>query len=348
MKIENAPDRLKLKREWDALKEEAPKLRIRDAARRLGVSEAGLLATGLGETVTLLEGDFRDLLAEVESLGYVMALTRNDHAVHERKGVYRQVSFEGKVGLALGEDIDLRLFMFAWKSGFAVREADRLSLQFFDRTGEAVHKIYLTEQSDRAAYDALVARYRAGDQDRSLDFETPEERLPDFTGLPEVEAASFRREWLDLQDTHEFFGLLKKYGLPRREALGYAPEGYAYRVSPGDLHTLFDDVSGSGLPIMVFVGSAGCIQIHTGPVRRLFTSGPWFNIMDPEFNLHLRDDAVKEAWVVRKPTTDGVVTAVELYDDRGGQIMQVFGKRKPGTPELDAWRLAVEKNLAAL
>jgi iron complex transport system ATP-binding protein len=92
-------------------KAENPKVRIRKAAKQLGVSEAELVACGIGQTAIRLEGDFREMLKDVPSLGYVMALTRNDHVVHERKGVYEQVSFDNHVGLVLGEDIDLRLFM---------------------------------------------------------------------------------------------------------------------------------------------------------------------------------------------------------------------------------------------
>jgi putative hemin transport protein len=66
--------------------------------------------------------------------------------------------------------------------------------------------------------------------------------------------------------------------------------------------------------------------------------GPWFNVLDPQFNLHLREEHVASAWVVKKPTADGVVTSLELFDAAGNQIALIFGKRKPGKPELQAWR----------
>ena len=122
--------------QYAAFRAENPKSRIRDAAAQLGVSEAELVATGLGLTAIRLggnplDGDFRELLKQVPTLGHVMALTRNDSVVHERKGTYQNVSFTGHMGLVLGEDIDLRLFMSQWKYGFAVNESDRRSLQFF-------------------------------------------------------------------------------------------------------------------------------------------------------------------------------------------------------------------------
>ncbi|GAB3908018.1 hemin-degrading factor [Larkinella knui] len=331
---------LDLKKQYAAFKAENPKVRIRDAAQQLGVSEAELVATGIGETATQLAGDFRELLKEVPTLGYVMALTRNDSVVHERKGEYLNVSFNGHVGLVLGEDIDLRLFLIHWKFGFAVHENDRKSLQFFASDGEAVHKIYLTDQSNELAYDALVDRYRATDQTGNLAIEPKPEVVapkPDS----EIDVAAFQQAWLDLKDTHAFFGLLRKYNVSRLQAMRLAPEGYALPITMEAVKSVFDEASKSSLPIMIFVGNQGCIQIHTGEVRKLVPMGPWFNVLDPQFNLHLREDHVASAWVVKKPTVDGIVTSLELYDAEGNQIALVFGKRKPGIPEKTEWREVV-------
>jgi putative hemin transport protein len=92
---------------------------------------------------------------------------------------------------------------------------------------------------------------------------------------------------------------------------------------------------------MVFVGNPGMIQIHTGPVANLKTLGEWFNVMDPDFNLHLHQPGVASAWLVRKPTSDGIVTSIELFDAAGENILLLFGKRKPGIPESEAWRALV-------
>jgi putative hemin transport protein len=69
--------------------------------------------------------------------------------------------------------------------------------------------------------------------------------------------------------------------------------------------------------------------------------GPWFNVLDDSFNLHLREDRIASAFVVWKPTDDGVVTSLELFDAEGELIASLFGKRKPGQPEDEAWRALV-------
>ena len=344
MKSTLSPDRTELKERWAEYKFANPKSRIRDDAKALGTSEAELLATGLGTTVQLLDGDFRELIKEVGSLGHVMALTRNDHVVHERKGTYEKISFNNHVGLVLGEDIDLRLFLGDWKFGFAVSENDRFSLQFFNSFGEAAHKIYLTDKSNKEAYDALVTKYLAADQNVNLFVSEKKEKVAEPDEAADFDKSAFQQEWLDLKDTHDFFTLLRKYKLSRKQALRNAPEGYAHRIKPESMKLLFDAISETELPIMVFVSNPNCIQIHTGPIKKIFVMGPWLNVMDPEFNLHLREDAIDEAWVVRKPTEDGIVTGIELIDKDGVMFNQFFGKRKPGIPELTEWPALIEQH----
>lgn len=284
-------------------------------------------------------------MKEIQSLGYVMALTRNDHAVHERKGIYTKAGFNGHIGLVANPDIDLRLFMNAWHFGFAVSEGERASLQFFDQDGEAVHKIYMTDLSDKKAYQSLVHNYQAERQrdplqilpvDRSI-VEKPDE-LIDILG--------FQEAWRNLKDTHDFFGLLNKFGVKRNQSMRLAPEGYAIQTSWDSLKKLFEAVSERDLEIMVFIGNRGCIQIHTGKAKRLVQTGPWFNILDPEFDMHLREDAIAEVWVVKKPTKEGFVTSIEVFDENRQLIVQFFGKRKPGIPEREDWREVVKDFVA--
>ncbi len=337
-----------LKDRWADFRAQNPKTRIRDAARELGTSEAELVATGLGDTAIRLDGDFREVLKDVPTLGFVMALTRNDHVVHERNGEYKDVSFTDHVGLVLGDDIDLRLFMMHWKFGFAVNENGRKSLQFFDKSGEAVHKIYLVEgRSNEAAYDALIEKFRAAEQSDELQTEA---FAPKDAEVPDTDIASseFKNAWLGMKDTHEFFGMLRKFKVSRTQGLRLAPEGHAYRIAPSDVPAVFQAVAEREIPIMVFVASRGCIQIHTGEVKKLVTMGPWFNVLDPLFNLHLKEAAIAEAWVVKKPTDDGMVTALELYDAAGETIALIFGKRKPGKPEIEGWREVVAEKALRL
>lgn len=327
-------------RDWQ---KENPKARIRQAAQALGCSEAELVACQVGETVTVLRPEFPEILAQLESLGRVMALTRNSEVVHERKGIYRNLEIGPFAGVFVDADIDLRFFLSQWAFAFAVAEPGhagqpRNSLQFFGKDGEAVHKIYAVPDTDMLAWESLVGAFRSDMQEGFLPIEAkalPAPPQPDAS----VDGEGFRQEWRDLKDTHDFYGLTRKYGLTRTQALRLAPSGYyASPVPVAVLRKAITLAAEMGLEIMVFVGNAGMIQIHTGKVRRLLDHDQWFNVMDPDFNLHIWEPGIAQAWVVRKPTVDGVVTSVECFNAREELVVTLFGKRKPGSPELVAWQ----------
>lgn len=330
-----------LKEQYESLKASNPKMRIRNAAQELNVSEAQLVALNIGEGTTLLNPSFQEILKEVITLGEVMALTRNESVVHERKGIYDNISFQGPIGLAVNKDIDLRLFMMHWKYVFAVAEGDRKSIQIFDKSGEATHKIYVTPLSNVAAYDALVAKFTAEDQHAALIFEpypAAEAELPDS----DIDVAAFREGWKNLKDSHEFFGLTRTHKLTRTQALRLAPEGFVQQVPDNTARKMLDLASERQVPVMVFVGNRGCIQIHSGTVTKVMEAGPWYNVLDAKFNLHLNEANIASAFIVKKPSTDGDVTSLEVFDAKGEMIVQFFGERKPGIPELETWRALVK------
>lgn len=330
-----------LQEAWRRLRRDEPNLRARDLAERLGVSEGELVASRCGNGVVRLNGPWAELIRALPALGRVMVLTRNDSCVHEKKGCFDHIDLGPVMGVVLDEAIDLRIFLRHWKHGFAVSEASRGrqldSLQFFDDDGRAVHKVYRTDDTDAAAWKRLVEGFTAAEQSPLLEVHAVAEPLPHLLDDEAVDAASLRAGWRALRDPHDFFALLKKHKVTRMQALRLVEGEFARRVRNDAMRAVLESAAASGLAIMVFVGSPGVVQIHTGPVHNVKPMGPWLNVLDENFNLHLREDHVAESWVVKKPVPEGVVTSLELYDAHGAQIVQLFGKRKPDVPELADW-----------
>lgn len=324
---------------------ENPKMRERDLAAQLGISEAELVAAHCGEGVTRVEPRVNDLLTGLEPVGEVMALTRNESAVHEKIGVYDKVVTGEHTAMALGENIDLRIFPKVWAHGFAVEKRDgdqiRRSLQFFDAAGEAVHKVHLRPASNLYAYQKLVDRLVSPNQEPAVALGAVAE--DDVLGEPTPQTVDDLRErWSKLTDTHQFFGMLRTLKLSRQQAVRMIGKDYAWKLDPSAVMAMFQGAAESGQPIMCFVGNRGCIQIHSGPVKSVTPMGPWINVLDETFHLHLRADHIAEAWTVRKPTKDGHVTSLEAYGADGKMIIQFFGKRHEGEVERADWRSLAE------
>jgi putative hemin transport protein len=342
MAVMDAEHPATLAERWAALRETAPSIRTRDAAAELGVSEAELVASDAGWSTVRLSGDFGALLERLPEVGEIMALTRNPHAVHEKVGAFGDVRIGPGHGLVLNHDIDLRLFMGQWRHGFEVTDVmkdgqQRRSLQFFDAAGQAVHKIYERKGTDTDAWTRVVRDFLAEDQNADLD-------IRELPGLPadlpddQIDVDGLRAHWADLKDVHDFFGMLKDFRAGRLQAMRLVGAPYVEEVEPTSARAMLEAASRTETPIMCFVGNRGCIQIHSGPVKEIKVMGPWLNVLDPGFNLHLREDHIARAFVVQKPTRDGHVTSLELFAPDGGNFAMFFGLRKEGQPELDAWR----------
>lgn len=335
----------RLKIEWQKLKAEKQGLRIRDAATLLEVSEAELLATQLGEGVTRLEGDWAVLLTDLKKLGKVMSLTRNDGCVLEHKGNFQKIEIHGnaphQVATVIGP-IEQRVFFSAWKFGFAVQQESprglMRSLQFFDKSGEAILKVYLQEKSNIEAYEEIVKQYTAEVQSGDLQLEAFS--APDYA--KQIDLDAFRSDWENMKDTHDFFGMLRKHKVSRLDAVKWIDDKWAYEVDRLAARKILEVASGDKLPIMIFAGNNGNIQIHQGKVRTIRLMGDWLNVLDPDFNMHLNEDAVEQAFVVHKNTEDGLVSSLELFDKQGEMVAQFFGLRKPGLPQLPAWKNLID------
>jgi len=96
------------------------------------------------------------------------------------------------------------------------------------------------------------------------------------------------------------------------------------------------------IPLMVFTANEGCVQINTGELKRIDKQGKWLTLQSNSTGqIRLNEDAVNSVWHVVKPTADGDVNSLELYDTEGEMIVQFFGERKPGIAELESWREAL-------
>lgn len=321
-----------------ALRQADPATRARDFATRHAISEAELVAA-LG--ATRIDPHPDRLFPLIEPLGEVMALTRNTSAVSEKVGTYRNFRSGPHASMVTGPQIDMRMFPSHWVHGFAVEEEGKRSLQIFDAAGDAVHKVHLRPDSDVAAFDALVAALRQPPAPVTV-VPAPAPEAP-FADLSKVD--TLRAEWDRMTDTHQFLKITRKLKMNRLGAYRIVGAPYAVRLPVAATTGVLEQAAARGLPVMVFVGNPGCIQIHTGPVANIRAMGPWINVLDPGFDLHLRQDHVAEVWRVTKPTQRGPAISIEAFDDQGRLIVQIFGPRSEG--EAEAWA-ALTQDLASV
>ncbi|MEJ6404824.1 hemin-degrading factor [Yoonia sp. 2307UL14-13] len=327
-----------------AARKEDPKSRDRDFADRLGISEAQLVAAHLGDGVRAISPNPDQLMPAISQLGEVMALTRNESAVHERVGTYGEYHSGAHAAMVLGKEIDLRIFPKHWTYGFAIdQETDkgrRRTLQVFDAAGDAVHKVFLRETSSHDAWASVVDSLAVEGSD-TLDVAA---RTPTEAAIEKpAKRDALLTEWVKMTDTHQFMRLTSKLGINRLGAYRtVAGTDWVRPLSTDAPSQLLNAVADAGQEVILFVGNRGMIQIHWGPLINIKPMGPWLNVLDERFDLHLRGDHVAEVYAVTKPTKRGAALSIEMFDAAGMLIAQVFGQRAGEDDDLKAWEAIVD------
>ncbi|TMO02947.1 ChuX/HutX family heme-like substrate-binding protein [Pseudoalteromonas sp. S558] len=331
--------------QYQALKAEQPTIRAVDAALKLNTTEAQLVAAQVGTNAIKLDiNHIESILKGLKKLEHVMAMTRNELVINEIKGCYEKLYTsernEQKMAIAINPGgIDLRLFLYKWASVFAVKLNNMVSIQCFDKYGQAVHKIFSTEQTNLAAYEALINKYSDCEQSNVLAIEPKIVQALTFKPQENIDVADFLNAWENLQDVHHFPALLTKFDVCRTQALEIAQPHWAQEILPISLPYIFETLKKQQNEVMIFVNNDAAVQIYSGTLNNLKQVGPWYNVLDEGFNLHVRSDDFARAFVVKKPTDNGdvVVHSIEFFDSLGNTVLTLFGRRTEGNKQSNKW-----------
>lgn len=333
-----------LLQQYQTLQADNPRLRARDAAEKLGISEAQLLDLQRGDSVFRLEPHFAELLKKFKSLGTIMVLTRNNAVVHELTGQYEKlyVNSHGDKEIAIAINpggIDLRLFLYKWHSAYAQITDKHTSIQFFDYEGTAVQKIFSTQASNMDAFHQLIMEFKAAEP-QPLQLQAQPTITAHTLADEAVDINALRADWQQLQDVHDFPKMLEKHQVARLQALNLVGHQWAQPLSTTALEVIMNQVRDDQIEIMVFVGNAGAVQIFSGYIDQLKWFNNWFNVLDKEFNLHVDTEQLAHAWLVHKPTDKGqnIISSVEFFDAQGETLLTLFGRRDEGKSANQDWQ----------
>lgn len=323
-----------------------PKMRERDLASQIGVCEAAFLEAWFGEHVEPIDPDLDVFFPMLGQAGEVMALSRNETAVHEKTGVYEGYKSGQHASIVLGKDIDLRIFPRHWRHAYHVAKplddgSVQCSFQFFDACGDAVHKVFAREATDMDTWNVIRERLSIPHEPSGF----PKRVAKTGRGAPDGNVvAELRQAWTAMEDTHQFQAILRKTHMRRLAAIETIGDEFAWKLSKDAAEQVFHQLSSDQVPVMVFLRNAGTLQIHSGPLHTVKQVGPWLNVLDPGFHLHLRADRIDATWLVSKPTKSSDVYSLEIFDAEGEQALMINGYRRKGdaTEVVTQWNRLVQ------
>lgn len=279
----------------------------KEGAAALGVSELMLL--GSAPDSVYLGSDGRAVLRALDGFS-VKSIVRNEACVHEMTGRLGHLDIDGMVGMALGQ-IDLRLFFKTWAHALYHQGC----VAFFDDDGCAVLKFYLKQDGFNAQSLAQV-------------LPTLNPPKPDTLWSPRApsDTDKWQHDWQNISSVHDFAGLLKTHGIDKLSAYHHAPtidgQKMAKPLPKGAIFELFMQAKRQDVPLMIFVGNGGAMQIYQGKPQNITLDSGFINIFNANFSLHLHDDT--SPWLSKRADT----WAIDGFFN-GQNVISIFAYRAP-------------------
>lgn len=278
-------------------------------------------------------------LTDLKDCGPMISRT-NNQAVHQKsRGIYMNAAFHGPTGIVRGPGVDLRLWPAHWDKIEVIPPQGPVNhwlIQIHDSHDCLIHEIQTTEQSRIPEFEHMLKEHALTTQSHSPKA-SPAPPIPlKAPGAEEAKALLYR--WSNLRNTHEFAPMLRELGLHRLSAIQAVIGDFARKVEKRSARLLFQEVKKIGLPIMVFSGNSGCLQIFTGKVQEWSLEDQTLTLGSGDHEILIQETQISFSYVVRKPTTEGLVSSLELFDAQGDLIAQIFSARNPKSRESEEWR----------
>ena len=289
-----------LKSKWLAFQAENPKIRIRDAAKKMQISEAELLSTEIDDGVSfLLIDNFKDFIKDILMIDQIMFLIRNDIVVHEKTIKTQDVELiENQIinikdGNSILLEFDEKLFKYAFFQKKMHANRELRSFQFFNDLGDATLKIYL-KSKDLDAFDDIALKYES-----------------EYNYEIQSELNLNKAAHLESEINIDFPFSIDKNKVIESE------------ISLNSLRLILESASDMKIPILIYGVGLGTVQYHMDTVRNVVDYGPWINVIDKKFNLHVLEDGLFKVILIQCDYNGQKCYIVDFFDKNNNHVLGI-------------------------
>ena len=287
-----------IKKSWKFFKNSSKnkKIRIRDAAKQLNTSEAELITTELSsDSIYLNIPDYEQFLKQFVKIDKLMVLVRNDYIVHEKVIKGNELLFSvNKVfnidapGVKSLLSIAPKIFKYAFyiKKNHAGHELR--SYQLFGYNGDSILKIYL-KGNDISYFEKIKDNYIV-----NYNFELQKQ----------------------ITNSKDLISLKNK--IDSKSICNFLSNKNSF------IKEILLMISNMKMSVEIQVLGFDIIQSHYGLINKIVDYGPWVNVMDKEFNLHILESGVTRSNFYDYNHGNKKNTFIEFVDKENNALMRIL------------------------
>jgi len=326
-----------------------------DVAASYGMSEGELTNIRLAYDATILAiPDVKFFITDLELLGHVKCMTRNNNSISIQEGVFRnqylygydQVNIRAELGLVLNpRKLDLRIIFKHWNHIYYIKQYKdkkiQRSFQVFDYSGQAIHKVFITDSSSESGLSVLLKRY-ASVQQIPPAFNI---RYPQYRRILNIDCEfneHIDAQWRSMTSPDDISMLTDKFNMSRQEIYRSVRADLAWPVGKKALVELLTAARECYEELTISVQNHGCIQIYTGLLDKIMSANGWLHVLNPANKLLIQESKISECWVLHTPTESGHETSLEVFSEDNELIVKICGQRDEGQKERESWREIID------
>ena len=284
------------------------KIRIRDIASKLNVSEAELLSLRSNKDVSFLSivnlDEFFNKIFNNNKK--IMFLIRSDFVVHEKivsteglfykKGMITD-SFDSKCPLVCFNPKLISYYFY--EKNVLNKKRELRSFQFFDKYGNAILKIYLKSDND-SSFDQIANFYKI-----VYNYELQKNIVR--KGTIKLDKKTILH--IDLFENKELVNNPKQ-------------------INNDKLRFFLNAFSEKETPIQIHAYGIDSIQYHRGIVKNIVDFGPWLNVIDKKFNIHVLENKILKTSILEYKNRLDSIYLINIIDENNNLVLGIAGLEK--------------------
>ncbi|MGH8550958.1 MAG: ChuX/HutX family heme-like substrate-binding protein [Methylococcales bacterium] len=193
----------------------------------------------------------------------------------------------------------------------------------------------LGRRSSLDACDAVVEKLSpATNPEHGLGERLLQAKQPAFVQAFDVK--EFRKRWLALADHREHVRLTKQYGMSELQGLRAVGDTWASQVPIAAIFERLGLLVETRLPCRLESANAGIPRIRAGKLSGMCFESGQLILSGQDWSLAITLSEIDSAWVVTKPASGRLDSAIELYNREGEAITRIYGSSE--ALEIQVWQ----------
>lgn len=264
---------------------------------------------------------FNHLLANTDA-----RLVSHTHSITiTQTGKLGKLRHVGDMGLLSDGDIQACLYTKKWRQVWQTPNNAHIQLNCIDDSHQESWQLHSQEQCNT--------------QLTPLSFlNTVQLNTAPAKPKPTVNTEELMQMWASLRHIHQFYDMLSLFDLNLLDSIHIMQDRWTNPITSQQLLDLIQACVKAQVNSKILSGNRGILHVLTSPIQHASQQQQLLDIVSDQYSCQLNLTYIKEVWLVKRATKQGIHHSIEAFDQHGRLILQIQENLTSQQGESDLWQ----------